>query len=363
MNIAFVTSTKRWGGVKTWIIEFSVELTNLGHNVFIFAKDEKFINIARASGLFAFNVNFGFDYNPRTIVKFIKYFKKCKIDIACLNVQKELRSAGIAAKIMKIPVVHRVGLASDIVNKIDFIIANKFLSNQILVPCETMKTELLEKHKFLEEKDISVIYNGKKILSENTGQILHKPVKFVITSKVEKSKGHDYLAKVLLKLKHKGLPFHLDIFGEGNLSGWFEDFIKKNQLDDNVQIKGFESDVRHLLPKYNFGLLTSFSEGFPNVILEYMSAGLPVISSNVSGVAEIVEDDFNGFLFRAGDEDKLERLFEKAILMDTVTYKNMSVNALDTMSKRFNLEDNALSLADFFEDVIKTKNIQLGIKN
>ena len=363
MNIAFVTSTKRWGGVKTWILDFSEELIKIGHNVFIFARDENFINRAGKNGLKAFKIDFGFDYNPKTIIRFMGYFRKYNVDIACLNVQKELRSAGIAAKIMKIPVVHRVGLASDIVDKIDFKISNKFLSDKILVPCETMKAELLEKHKFLEEKDISVIYNGKKILSENTGQILHKPVKFVITSKVEKSKGHNYLAKVLLKLKHKGLPFHLDIFGEGNLSGWFEDFIKKNQLDDNVQIKGFESDVRHLLPKYDFGLLTSFSEGFPNVILEYMSAGLPVISSNVSGVAEIVEDDFNGFLFMAGDEDKLERLFEKAILMDTVTYKNMSVNALDTMSKRFNLEDNALSLADFFEDVIKTKNIQLGIKN
>jgi len=363
MNIAFVTSTKRWGGVKTWIIEFSVELTNLGHNVFIFAKDEKFINIARASGLFAFNVNFGFDYNPRTIVKFIKYFKKCKIDIACLNVQKELRSAGIAAKIMKIPVVHRVGLASDIVNKIDFIIANKFLSNQILVPCETMKTELLEKHKFLKPSDISVIYNGKNVTLENSEKILHKPVKFVITSKVEKSKGHDYLANVLLKLKNKGLSFHIDIFGEGNLFEWFNNFIKKNMIDGYVFLRGFEPNVKRFLSQYDFGLLTSYSEGFPNVLLEYMAAGLPVISSNVSGVAEIVEDDFNGFLFKAGYEKDLEELFERAISMDAHEYKRMSRNAINTISNKFNLKTNVFYLVKFFENVISTNNIKMVDKN
>jgi len=356
MNIAFVTSTKRWGGVKTWIIEFSSELAKRGNNVFIFSRDDKLIKKATAEGLKVIKLEFGFDYNPKAILQFMYYFKKYNIGIACLNVQKELRSAGIAAKILKIPVIHRVGLKSDIVDKADFRIINKYVTDHILVPCKTMKNELVEEYTFLNEKDISVIYNGKNIITSETDKSLHKPVKFVISSKVEKSKGHDYLAKVLLKLKHKGLSFHLDIFGEGNLSAWFEDFVKKNQLGGYVRFKGFEPDVKHSLPEYDFGLLTSFSEGFPNVLLEYMSAGLPVISSNVSGVAEIVEDDFNGFLFKAGDENKLEVLFERAVSMDAATYKKMSANALDTMMKRFNLETNALSLADFFKDVITIKN-------
>lgn len=363
MNIAFVTSTKRWGGVKTWILEFSLELKKLGHNILIFAKDEKFINKAEENGLNALRINFGFDYNPKTVVKFIRYFKEYNIDIVCLNVQKELRSAGIAARILGVPVVHRVGLASDIVDKFDFKIINKYVTDKILVPCKTMKKELTYKHKFIDEAGISVVYNGKTPIVSNPSTSVHDPVKFVITSKVEKSKGHDYLANVLLTLKNKGLSFHLDIFGEGNLSGWFEDFIKKNQLDGYVRFKGFEPDIKHFLPEYDFGLLTSYSEGFPNVLLEYMSAGLPVISSNVSGVAEIVEENFNGFLFKAGDENKLEILFEKAILIDIRKYEGMSSNALDTMSKRFNLKTNAFSLVNFFENVIKTKNTQLGNRN
>ena len=83
MNIAFVTSTKRWGGVKTWILEFSLELKKLGHNILIFAKDEKFINKAEENGLNALRINFGFDYNPKTVVKFIRYFKEYNIDIVC----------------------------------------------------------------------------------------------------------------------------------------------------------------------------------------------------------------------------------------------------------------------------------------
>lgn len=358
MNIAFVTSTKRWGGVKTWIIEFSSELAKRGNNVFIFSRDDKLIKKATAEGLKVIKLEFGFDYNPKAILQFMYYFKKYNIGIACLNVQKELRSAGIAAKILKIPVIHRVGLKSDIVDKADFRIINKYVTDHILVPCKTMKNELVEEYTFLNEKDISVIYNGKNIITSETDKSLHKPVKFVISSKVEKSKGHFYLANVLLSLKEKNINWQLDIFGEGNLSDWLEGFITDNDLSNNVQIKGFNPDIKYLLSDYDFGLLTSFSEGFPNVLLEYMSAGLPVISSNVSGVFEIVKTRENGFLFQPGDENTLEELMEKAVLMNDFEYENMVTQAIATIKDRFSLKSNGLVLEEFFKDAINKKNTQ-----
>lgn len=354
MNIAFVTSTKRWGGVKTWILEFSKELSKTD-NVYIFTRDVKLYNLAVKSGLNCRLIKFGFDYNPLTILRFIKIFKELKIDVVCLNVQKEIRTAGIGAKFLKIPVVHRVGLKTDIVDKLDFILAHKLFVTKILVPSEIMKTELTEKFNFVKSDDVKVVYNGKMFFPEKQKDI-HKPVRFLITSKVESVKGHNYLMPVLKNLKDAGCDFVLDIYGEGDLSGWVSSFIQENGLCNHVFMKGFISNLKDKISQYDFGILTSFSEGFPNVILEYMASGLPAISTNVSGIKEIVEDGENGFLFEPGDSDKLQNLLEIAINMDKEKYRIISEKAVSTIKNRFYLPQKVSELRLFFESLVKKEH-------
>lgn len=347
MNIAFVTSTKRWGGVKTWIMEFSKELSKTD-NVYIFTRDVKLWEQAVKNGIKCYIVKFGFDYNPLAILKFIYLFKNLDVDIVCMNVQKEIRTAGIAAKILKIPLIHRVGLKTDILDKFDFRLTHKFLVHKILVPSKIMKDELIEKFSFIKGDDIKVIYNGKNVSFEKHENI-HKPVKFLITSKVEPAKGHDYLLPVLKSLKDVGYNFIFDIYGEGGLFEWASAFIKDNGLSGNVFMKGFVTDLKDKISDYDFGVLTSFSEGFPNVILEYMASGLPVISTDVSGIKEIVEDGKNGFLFEPGDSDKLQNLLRVAINIDTAKYRMFSENALYTIKNRFYLPEKVLELKEFFQ--------------
>lgn len=347
MNIAFVTSTKRWGGVKTWIMEFSKELSK-SDNVYIFTRDVKLYEQAVKNGIKCYMVNFGFDYNPLAILKFIYLFKNHDLDVVCMNVQKEIRTAGIAAKILKIPLVHRVGLKTDIVDKFDFRLTHKFLVSKILVPSKIMKDELIENFSFIKGDDIKVIYNGKNVFFKKNESV-HKPVKFLITSKVEPAKGHHYLLPVLKSLKDLNYNFIFDIYGEGGLFEWVSAFIKDNGLSRNVFMKGFVTDLKDKISDYDFGVLTSFSEGFPNVILEYMASGLPVISTNVSGIKEIVEDGKNGFLFEPGDSDRLQSLLRMAINIDTAKYRMLSENALYTIKNRFYLPEKVLELRKFFQ--------------
>ena len=349
MNIAFITSTKRWGGVKTWIVEFSKELSKTD-NVHIFTRDAKLYERAFKNGINCHLVRFGFDYNPVTILKFLYFFKKFRIDVVCMNVQKEIRTAGIAAKILKIPLIHRVGLKTDILDKFDFSLTHKFFVSKILVPSKIMKDELIEKFSFIKGDDIKVVYNGKNIFSKRHENI-HRPVKFLITSKVEHAKGHDYLLPALKMLKDEGYDFILDIYGEGALFDWASNFIMANGLSENIFMKGFVSDLKNRISEYDFGLLTSFSEGFPNVVLEYMASGLPVISTDVSGIKEIVEDGKNGFLFEPGDSKKLLNLLRNATKIDVHEYQLLSGNAVETIKSRFYLPDRVLELREFFQSL------------
>ena len=64
---------------------------------------------------------------------------------------------------------------------------------------------------------------------------------------------------------------------------------------------GQVSNVTKLIAKHDVAVLTSFTEGFPNVVIESLSVGIPVVSFKVSAVSSIIKDDFNGYVIAQDD--------------------------------------------------------------
>ena len=117
MNIAFVNSTRRWGGVKTWCLNIGKALEERGHGVYVYGRPGPFPKKAQELGLNAQEVRFGVDGNPLTIWFFLQEFRKYNIDVCICNVSKDLRTAGIAAKFLGIPIIHRLGDPGDLKNR------------------------------------------------------------------------------------------------------------------------------------------------------------------------------------------------------------------------------------------------------
>jgi glycosyltransferase involved in cell wall biosynthesis len=333
MNVAFVISTRNWGGVKTWMLEFGCGLKSLGHQVYFFTSDQRLVKEAHKRGCSAVKVHFGFDYNPVTIVRFRRLFRQRKIDISVMNIYKELRSAGVAAKSMGIPVIHRVGLAGDIkpCYKTEFV--HKQIVAQVLVPCQTMKKELLESIYFMKDQDIKVIHNGKRPLNLPV-RPKHDPVRFVISSKLAKSKGHAVLFESLASLKSKGEEdFVLHVFGTGGEKENLKTQASALGIFEDIVFEGFQRDVAEKLGSFDFGVLASYTEGFPNTALEYIAAGLPVIATDVSGTHEVVRDGFNGFLIAENNQTAMELALEKCLLMNEEIYRTYCGNARSTAAE------------------------------
>ena len=77
-------------------------------------------------------------------------------------------------------------------------------------------------------------------------------------------------------------------------------------IQSNVIFTGFRDDVPAILSQCNLMILPSlFGEGLPMVIMEAMSVGVPVVSSKVEGVPDIIEDGVNGFLVSPGNVEQL----------------------------------------------------------
>ena len=90
--------------------------------------------------------------------------------------------------------------------------------------------------------------------------------------------------------------FTLDIVGDGPDRNVLESLCDELNLRANVSFLGFRHDLHELLPAAGMFLLSSTTEGLPMTILEAMAAGLPLVSTDVGGISEVVSQGQTGWL-------------------------------------------------------------------
>ena len=119
-------------------------------------------------------------------------------------------------------------------------------------------------------------------------------------------------------LKAKGLPVKLDIVGPNSEDSLpqVEQFIKDKDLHDVVCIRGLVSadEIESFYSNADIFVLSSIEESSPIAIVQAMAAGLPVVSTNVGGIAEMVADEKSSFLVDPRDPQNLAAKIERLML-------------------------------------------------
>jgi glycosyltransferase involved in cell wall biosynthesis len=130
---------------------------------------------------------------------------------------------------------------------------------------------------------------------------------------------------------------------------------------ENVLLLGSRDDVPRLLAAMDAFILTSRMEANPISILEAMSVGLPVVSTNVGSIHEAVRDGKTGYLIPAGDSIQLaERVLN--VLADAQKRTAMGTAARASVIERWSIE----SMVHGYEQLIESiwlRKIQHGIGN
>lgn len=91
------------------------------------------------------------------------------------------------------------------------------------------------------------------------------------------------------------------IVGDGPLDSYIKQYIKTKNLEENFIMLGSRKDVAEILPAFDVFLLTSRSEGLPRAMLEALAVRIPVVATDVGGIAELINGLKNGFLCSHGD--------------------------------------------------------------
>ena len=112
------------------------------------------------------------------------------------------------------------------------------------------------------------------------------------------------------------------VLGKGPEEKKIKLLAHKLGLSDNILFLGFQKNPYKYIKKAEVFVLSSFHEGFGNVIVEAMACGTPVVSTNcMSGPREIIENGENGILFPVADQKALAEAVLKVLNNPSLSYK------------------------------------------
>lgn len=187
-----------------------------------------------------------------------------------------------------------------------------------------------------------VIYNGVDIRRFNVEPIREQLTKqynipgdakiITMVGRLTASKNHPMLLRIAQKAKQDNLNCHFLIIGHGEKEQDLKDLAFQLNINDTVHFLGLRLDVPAILKSSDIFCYTTLFEGFPNALLEAMTAGLPIITTDFDGVRELIEDGINGRIVNINDVEGAYAALKYYIGSDEV----MKKYGLNCQKKVFN---------------------------
>lgn len=189
---------------------------------------------------------------------------------------------------------------------------SKTFANRVVCVSHAVKHGLMRYVKGI-DKLAKVIHNGiDEIEVAPSTQSDQQATKFYLFGRIQPRKGHWFLINALAKLPRHLLSKSKFVLMGGVVPGQEQDLIDlqaaidENGLTDFVQIKDFAKDISEPMSDADVCLVPSLvKDSFPTTVIEAMSAGRPVITTNNGGAKEAVVDGQTGYLINPNDTDKL----------------------------------------------------------
>lgn len=211
--------------------------------------------------------------------------------------------------------------------------------------------------KFISSGDINIFTTElmaneyKKLYNLNSEKIFVVP-NYVVKKdwkpsyKIQKKKncilffGRITKQKNLLELSKaiKGLKKKLIIIGFGKEKEKIENFLKKNKIQHNFFNRIPQSKIKNQLKLCDAFILPSLYEGHPKTLIEMMVYKIPIITTNVDGIKEIIKDNVNGILCGT-DAQSIRKRIKDFYSMSIQKKKEMTDNAYSYSIKNFEIEE------------------------
>ncbi|RJQ23905.1 glycosyltransferase [Candidatus Parcubacteria bacterium] len=278
-----------------------------------------------------------FDLKGAIIASFIKLFGKTRVQHVYHNVNSLINYSTLQRIVLRFFLKYS-----------NFVLCNSFFSEkEFLTHFPTSKTKVIYngvdtsrfQDAFIKKNDIRLQYG-----LDTTDIVLG------IIANFRKQKNYPFLLEAFAKLSKEYPDLKLVCVGGGPLLQSVKILTRKLNMSDKIIFSGYTSHIVSLLKSFDILVLTSIWEGMPNVIIEAMCMGVPVVSSNVGGCPEIIDHNIDGLLFKPNDVEDFV-LSVKKLLAETHLGARLGEQARDKIKRKFSVEIMIENYVNFFEEI------------
>jgi glycosyltransferase involved in cell wall biosynthesis len=360
-NILYTTPFAGMVGGGQWSLYYLIK--NLNMDIFrpivLCPAEGELAELMRSAGaeVVCFDMGRIRHLNPFVIKRLISLIKQRKIALVHTDSTTETLYAGIAARVMQIPLIWHIRV-SDNAWFLDRILS--LLSTRLILVADAIKKRFSW---LCGSKKMSVIYNGIDLKEFDSFRIAssireefnisQSETLLACIGRLEPGKGQRYLIRAMEKVNHAKLI--LLGRGDNEYTKKLEKFCKRFNVFDRVIFTGHRTDIPSVLRDIDIVIFPTIkSEGFPRVILETMAAAKPVIATDVGGNKEAVINGSTGYIVPPKDSIALG-IKIKELMANTKKREQMGNSGRKRVEEMFPIERNIQEIEKLYCEVLRDR--------
>ncbi|MFC1672215.1 glycosyltransferase [Planctomycetota bacterium] len=232
-------------------------------------------------------------------------------------------------------------------------------ARKVFACCQSNVEELATRH--IPKEKIEVSYHGiPGDFAADAAPVekeIEKP-RIVALGRFVEKKGFKYLVSAVRELKHWGITPDCAIYGDGPLGSRLRDAARTADVAGCIEfpgwVEGGETSAlytgAHVLVCPSVVAESGDRDGIPNVIIEAMALGIPVVATRVGGIPEAIKDESTGMLVPPNDHLLLAEAVNR-ILSDTALREKITQNARARAATQFDITKNVAAFLDTWQEL------------
>jgi glycosyltransferase involved in cell wall biosynthesis len=381
MKILYIITKSNWGGAQRHVHDLAIYSHNKGHEVVVALGGSGVLNdkliaagiTTRTIGKLGRDINLGND--AASLFDISKIIRKERPDVLHLHSPKAAGLGAFAGRLWRIkkiiytvhgwpfnedrPVSQKMLAAffswlTTLFSTHVIVLSMKELGQAQAFPFILNKLRMIplgiSSPKFLAQKE------AKAFIQSKTPEPLEKKIIIGTIAELHPNKGFIYSINAIEKVVAKFPSILFFIMSDGEQRAMLENLVKEKGLEKHIIFAGIVENAAQYLKGISIFILPSIKEGLPYTIIEAGYAGLPVVSTTVGGIPEIVDDMKSGILIQPKRADEIAHALE--FLLEHKTVQKEYGKALqEKVTRYFSLEKMMESTMKVYEENYVPKEI------
>ena len=299
LRIIAHNGASEWGGGEIALVDLLLGLASRGHRVTLLCNRARVGEAARARGVETRLLRLGGDLAVHDMLRLGLVLRRERPDAFIVGTFRKLWLAAGGARMARVPkLVARIGLSSDTPRNFKYrFVLRRWVDHSVFV-ADAMRKSYTEALPELDDR-LTTVYKGlppmgPRLTKKSARRTLGLPTDVPVLASVSRLVSQKRLDRLLEAIVFLDEEAHLAVAGEGPLRGALGQHARMLRLRDRVHFLGYLPNIAPLMDAVDALVIASDREGMSGAMLQAMSRGVPVVSTDVSGAREALEPGATG---------------------------------------------------------------------